>query len=131
MPAWQSGAYRDAEGKLEKPWIWPHWPPTRSSCRWQQYKLLEIVLKIPDGIGEENCMAFNLNKIKSMFGGGAASAPEVVQISIRRVRYRSLKNCAPPAKVGSGSVAALGHLPSRRQMTIFIVSIVWFAWACS
>ena len=70
-------------------------------------------------------MAFNLNKIKSMFGGGAASAPEgganfdpsrTVSI-IEKLRTAGEGDAPDPLPL-------VGHLPSRRQMTIFIVSIV-------
>ena len=70
-------------------------------------------------------MAFNLNKIKSMFGGGAASAPEgganfdpsrTVSI-IEKLRTAGEGDAPDPLPL-------VGHLPSRRQMTISIVSIV-------
>ena len=70
-------------------------------------------------------MAFNLNKIKSMFGGGAASAPEgganfdpsrTVSI-IEKLRTAGEGDAPDPLPL-------VGHLPSPRQMTIFIVSIV-------
>lgn len=69
-------------------------------------------------------MAFNLNKLKSMFGKGGPT-PEAEQ---NFDPSRTVSIIEKLRTAGEGEAPAplpfVGHLPSRRQMTIFIVSIV-------
>ncbi len=70
-------------------------------------------------------MAFNLNKLKSMFGKGGIPAAEAGQ-NFDPSRTVSIIEKLRAAGEGEAPepLPLVGHLPLRRQMTIFIVSIV-------